>query len=115
MVSSLYSGASALQSYQTATDVTANNVANINTGGYTAKSTTLAETRPAGVKVAAIAKSASSINDSQPHVQVARNQSNVDLAKEKTDEITSFRAYQANAKTVQTTDDMLGTVINMKA
>ncbi|MDR2868979.1 MAG: flagellar basal body protein [Deferribacteraceae bacterium] len=114
MVSSLYSGASAMQSYQTATDVTANNIANINTGGYTAKSTVLAETKPAGVKVAAI-------QDTPPHVRsaadsaIARKQSNVDLATEKVDEITSFRAYQANAKPVQTVDDMLGTVINMKA
>ncbi len=40
-------------------------------------------------------------------------QSNVDIAKEFTNMITTQRAYQANSRTISTTDDMLQEVINL--
>jgi len=41
-------------------------------------------------------------------------QSNVDLAKEFVNMITTQRGYQANSKTITTTDQMLDTLINLK-
>lgn len=43
----------------------------------------------------------------------ALEQSNVDIAKEFTDMITTQRAYQANARTISTTDKMLNEVVNL--
>jgi len=40
--------------------------------------------------------------------------STTDVASSMVNLIVNSRTYQANAKTVQTTDDMLGTVINLK-
>ena len=40
-------------------------------------------------------------------------QSNVDIAKQFTDMITTQRAYQANSRTISTTKDMLQEVINL--
>jgi flagellar hook protein FlgE len=40
-------------------------------------------------------------------------QSNVDIAKQFTDMITTQRAYQANSRVISTTKDMLQEVINL--
>ena len=44
----------------------------------------------------------------------ALEQSTVDIAKQFTDMITTQRAYQANSRTITTTDDMLQEVVNLK-
>lgn len=44
----------------------------------------------------------------------AIEQSNVDLAREFVQMITTQRGFQANSKSITTTDTMLDTVINMK-
>jgi flagellar basal-body rod protein FlgG len=41
--------------------------------------------------------------------------SNVDMAKEIIDNISNLRYLQANVKTVQTTDEMLGNIIDLKS
>jgi flagellar hook protein FlgE len=41
-------------------------------------------------------------------------QSNVDIAEQFTDMITTQRAYQANARSITTTDEMLNEVVNLK-
>ena len=120
MIGGMYAASSAMRAYSTVMDVTGNNIANVNTRGFTAKSATLAEQSPSGVKV-------SSIRDASipaPHIQsayknsesfIAHRMSNVDVGREKLNEIVSLRSVQANSATIRTTDDMLGTIINMKA
>ena len=119
MISALHTAASGLQAHSQTMNVTANNIANVNTQDYTAKSAALAERQPSGVKVAAVMDTQTPphvrSSYSNPESYVAERMSNVALGTEKMNEITSLRAYQANANAVHTADEMLGTLVNMKA
>jgi flagellar hook-associated protein FlgK len=64
MVSTLYAGSSAMQAYNKVMDITANNIANVNTAGYSTQGAVLSEASPeslsirpvTGVKVATVAQ-----------------------------------------------------------
>lgn len=107
---------SALSSFGTQMNVTANNVANVNTDGFKRSRTVLEEGQNGSVT-----PRVEKINTPGPVVQEGlesgetRELSNVDIAKEITDTIPTQRGYEANLKVVQTMDEMLGKVIDMKA
>lgn len=107
---------SALSAFGTQLNVTANNVANVNTDGFK-KSRTVLEEGQAGSVNPRVEK----INSPGPLVQDSvelggtREMSNVDLAQEITSTIPSQRGYEANLKVIQTQDEILGKVIDMKA
>lgn len=119
MINALYSSASGMQAYSQAMNVTASNIANVNSNDYTAKTAVLAEKQPAGVEVAAIMDT-----QTAPHVRtyytnpesyIAERMNNIALGSEKLNETTSLRAYQANANAARTADEMIGNIVNMKA
>ncbi|WP_067176684.1 flagellar basal body rod C-terminal domain-containing protein [Sulfurospirillum sp. UCH001] len=75
----------------------ANNVANVNTEKYNATQTTIENQ---GNTVVA---------------QSSKTEQGTDLATEMTDQIALETAFEANTKPIQTQDQMLGSLLDMKA
>jgi flagellar hook protein FlgE len=93
--------------------VSANNVANINTPGYRARSVVSAEADGGGVRVSEVRE-----DPSPGPVDVlslsGESGSNVDLATESVSNVLFAAAYKANAAVVRTENDMLGTLLNVQ-
>lgn len=92
------SALSAIAAYGTGLNVTANNIANMNTQGFKPTSATMNEDVNGGVKV--------TLSQSQD--------AGVDIAKEMVDMIIGKDVIKANIKSLQTEDQMLKSLINMK-
>jgi flagellar basal body rod protein FlgG len=97
-------------------DVTANNVANVNTNGFKKSRADMAEAYPEGVKV-----TLSRLNDPGTPLpvengsEVMEESSNVSLEEEMVSLITTRYMYEANLKVVKTQDDLLGELLDVKA
>lgn len=92
------SSLSAIAAYGTGLNVTANNIANMNTQGFKPTSAIMNEDVNGGVKV--------TLSQSQD--------AGVDIAKEMVDMIIGKDAIKANIKSLQTEDQMLKSLIDMK-
>lgn len=129
--SALFLGAGAMQAHSWGMAVSAHNVANVSTDGFTPQRAlfatgpggrgvtldTVLREPPLGGAVPAqdrpgAAGGASDMAGLPP--EVARP-SGTELAREMPRMIVTQRTYEANAQTVRTADDMLGTLLNMKA
>lgn len=120
-VSGTGSSMSALKAFGDKTQVTAHNVANVNTDEFKKNRADLVEDAQGGVKVE-ISKPGSR---EKGNFQAEKNQlqtdakkepkelSNVDIAEEMVNSMTTEKFYSANTKMVQAEDDMKGTVIDM--
>lgn len=102
---------SALSALSTVQEVSANNIANVNTDGFKASSVLL-ETGPEGqgVNVGAIQESTAPgtvIGDVET--------SNTDIGREMVDMITTSHAFSANAAAIRTSEQMTGHLLNMVA
>ena len=89
---------SALVAFGTGLNVTANNIANMNTNGFKPTSAVLNEDVNGGVKV--------TLSQSQ--------NADVDIAKEMVDMMIEKNAIQVNIKSLQTENDVLKSLIDMK-
>jgi flagellar basal-body rod protein FlgC len=89
---------SALQAFSTAQQITANNIANLNTDGFKASRAAFQENGTSGVTA-----SASSTNDT------------VDLSREVTNLISNTQGFKANIKVIQAADEMTKELLNIKA
>ncbi len=111
MISALQSSLSAIKAFGEKANVSAHNIANVNTDNFQSSRTTLVEDKQGGVKVQ-ISKEALEKN-----LDVKKSSENrpsdTDLASELIQTTLSQRGYEANLKTVSTHDKMLGTVIDM--
>ena len=123
-------GASAMNAHSWGMAVTAHNVANVNTAGFTPQHAVYA-TGPGGrgVRLDAVLQDsgvagrlpAEFRND--PAVSAAPasvesdfvNPGGTDLGREMTQMISTQRTYEANAQVVRTGDAMLGTLLDLKA
>jgi flagellar hook-associated protein FlgK len=83
-------------------NTSAHNVANVNTRGYTARSTVQAETAPSGTRIAAVRRRG---NVGGP--------SSTDLALEAGRQTTSRHAVTANAAVIRKKDQMLGSLLDL--
>ena len=117
MIQGINSSLSALLGLQKKLESTANNVANVNSDGYKKTKVTLHEGDPNGV-TAHIQK----VDDRGPLVYEQTSsgeelveKSNVDLTEEMPDLMLTKRFYQANLKTIQTADEMLGSLLDIKS
>jgi len=117
MVSALQSPLSAIQAYSTRIAANANNIANSATPEYKKTRVTLSDVQPAGVK-AAISK----ITEPGPIIYEQTTigleqieQSNVDLGRELPEMMLNRHFFRANIKTLQTADELLGSVLDLKA
>ncbi len=103
------SNLSALSSLGTAQEVSANNIANMNTDDFKSSSVVL-ETGPndQGVFVAAINES----TNAGPIVNGVEG-SNADVGTEMVDMMTTSRAFSANATFIRASEEMTGHILNM--
>ena len=115
VIGSVYNAFSGLSAFQKKMDVTANNVANVDTDGFKKSRTIFQEGSNSGVTV-----SIQQVDTPGGFREVIRNggieeveSSNVDLAEELTDTISTTVAYSANTKTIKVQDEMLGSVLDI--
>lgn len=115
MITGISSALSGLFGFQKKHDSSANNIANINTDGYKKTRVTLEEGIPNGVIV-----NIQKVETPGPMVYERTNEgqglvekSNVDLTEEITDMMISKHYYEANLKTIQTEDEILGHVLDI--
>ncbi len=86
-------------------DVTANNIANVQTRGYAQLNAQQASVQPMGVRVSAITPTP----NPNPH------ESGTDLAQQMTNMIVDKNTFGANGKVFKVRDQMMGEVIDLIA
>lgn len=89
---------SALQAFSTSQQVTANNVANLNTDGFTASRTVFQDKATSGVTAS-----------------VLSSEDSVDISREATNLISNTQGFKANLKTFKTADEMTKELLSIKA
>jgi len=97
------SNVSSIQAHQTMLNTNANNVANVNTGGFVPS-----DTRISG-------ESASLRANTRLADDNGSQKSQTDLAKELPDQIIAQDAVEVNVSAIKTKDEMMGTLLDMKA
>ena len=114
MISPLDSGISAISTFSVKMNVTANNIANVNSDGFKKSRATLKEGKFGGVE-----PDVNQVNTPGHTQPISENgevrqveASNVDLAEELTDSISTQAGYTANLKTIQSYDEMLGSLLD---
>ena len=117
MISASSTALSALQAFGTKLQSNANNIANANTNGYKKTRVTLANTASQGVQ-AQVEKSSTVgptvYQEGQSGLEPVEL-SNVDLGNELPEMDLSSIYYKANLKTIQVGDEMLGSLLQIKA
>jgi flagellar hook protein FlgE len=103
---SLDASLSGLNAAATQVGVAANNVANLNTNGFRARSVDFASTPDGGVVASNLR-----VNPADP----APNGSNVDPAAEMVSLMTGSMFFKANATVVRAQNELLGVVLDLKA
>jgi len=115
MFSAMDSALSALSAFGTKLDVTANNIANVNSEGFKKSRVAFQEADP-GVTV-----SISQVNTPGDPVPAGdgtgkmTESSNVDVAEEMVNLKTTKNGFEANLKTIKTEDQMLGSLFDITA
>lgn len=117
MISGYNSASSALQSFGTALQSNANNIANVNTNEFKRTRVSHATVDPTGVK-AQVEKvdtpgAITFEETSNGYEQVEL--SNVNLSAEIPDMNLNNTMYKANLKTIETVNEMAGELLNLKA
>ncbi len=118
MISSIHNSALAgLHATSTKVRSNANNIANANTDGFKKTRVTLASTETGGIAV-----QVDKVNSAGPVVNQEKSSgleevelSNVDLGQEIPDMNLNSTLYKANLKTLQVADEMLGSLLKLKA
>lgn len=100
---SISSNISSIQSHQTMMNTTANNVANVNSGGFVPSDTRMSSNEGSVSANVRKASDNGSIN------------SQTDLAKEIPDQIVAEDATAVNASAIKTQDEMFGSLLDIKA
>lgn len=116
MISAIHTALSGLNAFGKQLEVSAHNVANVNTDGFKSSRTELVEAQNGGV-LPVVQKDDSAgpavLKDtSQGPRQVEL--SNVDLGQEAVSQIIAQRGFEANLRTLKTADDLLGSILDTK-
>ncbi len=116
MISAIHTALSGLTAFAKQIEVSANNVANVNTDGFKKSRTEFVEMEPSGV-LPVVQKD----NSAGPAVlrdtasgPTQVELSNVDLGEEAVNQIVAQRGFEANLSTLKTADDMLGSILDIK-
>ena len=116
MISTIHSVFSGLGAYAKQIEVSANNVANVNTDGFKKSRTELVALETGGV-IPVVRKD----NSAGPTVVRDRGYgltpvelSNVDLGEETVVQIIAQRGFEANLQTIKTVDALLGSLLDIK-
>lgn len=116
MLTGIGSSLSALMAIQTRTQVTANNTANVNSDGFKKTRVTLSEglEKTVSANLRQVESPGPMVYEPTLDGQTLVEKSNVDLAEEIPTLLLDRRAFQANIKTVQAQDEMLGSLLDIK-
>ncbi len=116
MINGISAALSGLNSLQKKNESIANNTANVNTDGYKKTRVTMQEELPQGVStnISKIDTPGPMAMERTSEGEVMVEQSNVDLGEEIPQQMLTQRFYQANLKTIQVQDEMLGSLIDIK-
>lgn len=108
---------SALQAFSTRVNSNANNIANANTEGFKKTRVTLETANGSGVKpvVEKVDTPGARIFQNTTEGQQEVELSNVELSQELPEMNINSRLYEANLKTLQVTDEMTGSLLEIKA
>ena len=116
MIAGIQSALSGLQAFSKKIENNANNIANMNTDGFEKNRAVLSAQYPQGVKA-----TMEQVDAPGPFVAEMTGQgyemvqqSNVDLGDEIPDMLLNKHGYAANIKTLQTADQMMQSVIDIK-
>ncbi len=107
---------SALGAFLRKQDVTADNIANVNTNDFKKRQALLKETAPEGVTVTISTVDAP--GSPLPPDEIfgkGREMSNVSLEEEFVDLILNARGFEANLKTIEAEEEMSGTLLDILA
>ena len=117
MLSGINSSLSGLLALQKKNESIASNTANVNTAGYKKTRVTLNEG-----PLQTVTTNTSKVETQGPLVyeqttagEELVEQSNVDLEEEIPQQLLTKRFFQANIKTIQTQDEMLGSLLDIKS
>ena len=116
MLTAMNTALSALGAYLKKQDVTANNIANVNTTDFKKSRTEFEETSHGGVTVS-ISRIETPGNPLPPDEVIGgdHQMSNVGLEEELVDLITTQNGFEANTKTLQTQEELQGTLLDILA
>ena len=117
MISAMQSALSALQAFGTRIQSNANNIANSSSEGYKRTRVTLETVDPNGVRAQV---NRPEIPGPMVYEQTSNGlelieQSNVELSSELPEMLLNTNFYKANLKTLQTADELIGSVLDLKA
>jgi flagellar hook protein FlgE len=117
MISALQSAVSALQAYGTKIDANSNNIANSATPEYKRTRVTLSNVEPTGVRanVSKLETKGTEVYEQTTDGLELTELSNVDLGRELPEMMLNTHFYKANLKTIETTDQLLSSVLDLKA
>lgn len=117
MIPALQSALSGLSAFSAKINTGANNVANVNTEGFKKSRVLLSTMEPQGVAVETqrVDTPGAFVYEPTNNGMELVEQSNVDLGQELPEMNVNSRFYQANLKTLQVADEMLGSLIKTKA
>ena len=106
---------SAIAAFRKKMDVTSNNIANANTDGFKKSRTTFEEVSTGGVKANVQEVTTPGINKEtiQNNRLIETESSNVDLAEELVEMISTQTAYGANLKSLKASNEMLGSLLDI--
>lgn len=116
MLAGIASGLSALNAIQTRTRVTANNTANVETDGFKKSRATMVEDASGRVttNIRQVETPGPLVYEQTAKGEALVEKSNVELTEELPTMMIDRRAYQANIKTIQAQDQMLGYLLDIK-
>lgn len=95
---------SSLQANQMFMDTNANNIANANTDGFRPQDTVITNNAGNGIQA-----------ENRLADDTGSQKSQTDLAKEIPDQVTGVNVAKANAVSIRAEDEVLGTLLDMKA
>ena len=114
MIDATSSAVTAMKAFQKKLTVAANNVANVNTDEYKKSRVTLTEGQHGGVAATVgLVDTPGMFKETVSNGETIETESsNVDLVEELTEMMIAKTTYKANAKTVQSQNEMLGSLLN---
>ncbi|MDK9709190.1 MAG: flagellar basal body protein [Desulforhopalus sp.] len=117
MISAYSSALTALQAFGTKVQSGANNIANANTDGFRKTRVTMAEQQPQGVRatVDQVNTPGASVFQETSGGPDLVELSNVEMSSEIPEMSLSSQFYKANLKTIETVNDMTGTLLDIQS
>ena len=117
MISAYQTALTGLQAFSTKLQSNGNNIANANTDGFKKTMVTNSNVDPQGVKaqVNKVSTPGTSVFKETDAEKEQVELSNVDLATELVDMNLNSTMYKANLKTMETVNDMTGTLLNLRS